>query len=249
MRGCPGRAGQTVDTAAGPDRQRGRGRRQRTRPRPRGLRRSRERPRRAVPGPGEDLRRHPWRGRRDGHGAGDHPRLQQAVREHHGGARLPGGGAGLLGQGGHRPPGEGPGGRRLGQQRRASAPSPRGGSSRSWSPWPGPTATTSRTTSRRAWTRSRHDGKLYGLPWGGHPGYQGLLYNEDLLQPAGHKRPGRHLDLGPADRGGQGGHPRQWRRQHGRLRLHPLHPPGLPGPDPPSCGATARTGSTRRARS
>lgn len=35
----------------------------------------------------------------------------------------------------------------------------------------------------------RHDGKLYGLPWGGHPGYQGLLYNEELLGRAGFKAP------------------------------------------------------------
>ena len=85
-------------------------------------------------------------------------------------------------------------------------------------------ATTSRTTSRRAWTRSSIEGKLYGLPWGGHPGYQGLLYNEDLLHPRRAEAPGRHLDLGQADRGGQGGHPRQRRPQHRRLRLHPLTP-------------------------
>jgi multiple sugar transport system substrate-binding protein len=35
----------------------------------------------------------------------------------------------------------------------------------------------------------KHDGKLYGLPWGGHPGYQGLLYNEELLSRAGFKPP------------------------------------------------------------
>jgi len=35
----------------------------------------------------------------------------------------------------------------------------------------------------------KHDGKLFGLPWGGHPGYQGLLYNEDLLGRAGLKAP------------------------------------------------------------
>ncbi|CAA9226370.1 MAG: hypothetical protein AVDCRST_MAG77-980 [uncultured Chloroflexi bacterium] len=35
----------------------------------------------------------------------------------------------------------------------------------------------------------RHEGKLFGLPWGGHPGYQGLLYNEDLLTKAGQKAP------------------------------------------------------------
>src|SRR5919199_2765792 len=35
----------------------------------------------------------------------------------------------------------------------------------------------------------RHEGKLYGLPWGGHPGYQGMLYNETLLAQAGQKPP------------------------------------------------------------
>jgi len=33
------------------------------------------------------------------------------------------------------------------------------------------------------------DGKLQGLPWGGHPGYTGLLYNEELLTRAGFKAP------------------------------------------------------------
>jgi multiple sugar transport system substrate-binding protein len=33
------------------------------------------------------------------------------------------------------------------------------------------------------------EGKLEGLPWGGHPGYTGLLYNEELLSRAGHKPP------------------------------------------------------------
>jgi multiple sugar transport system substrate-binding protein len=33
------------------------------------------------------------------------------------------------------------------------------------------------------------DGKLMGLPWGGHTGYTGLLYNEELLSRAGHKPP------------------------------------------------------------
>jgi ABC-type glycerol-3-phosphate transport system substrate-binding protein len=33
------------------------------------------------------------------------------------------------------------------------------------------------------------NGKLEGLPWGGHPGYAGLLYNEDLLASAGQKPP------------------------------------------------------------
>lgn len=33
------------------------------------------------------------------------------------------------------------------------------------------------------------NGKLQGLPWGGHPGYTGLLYNEELLARAGHKPP------------------------------------------------------------
>ncbi|MDQ3699353.1 MAG: sugar ABC transporter substrate-binding protein [Chloroflexota bacterium] len=33
------------------------------------------------------------------------------------------------------------------------------------------------------------DGKLQALPWGGHPGYPGLLYNEELLTRAGHKPP------------------------------------------------------------
>src|SRR4029453_10094121 len=32
-------------------------------------------------------------------------------------------------------------------------------------------------------------GKLEGLPWGGHPGYAGLLYNQELLPRAGHKPP------------------------------------------------------------
>jgi multiple sugar transport system substrate-binding protein len=31
------------------------------------------------------------------------------------------------------------------------------------------------------------NGKLYGMPWGGHPGNGGLLYNADLLQAAGYK--------------------------------------------------------------
>ena len=35
----------------------------------------------------------------------------------------------------------------------------------------------------------KHDGKLYGLPWGGHPGYAGLVYNEELLTRAGFKAP------------------------------------------------------------
>jgi ABC-type glycerol-3-phosphate transport system substrate-binding protein len=35
----------------------------------------------------------------------------------------------------------------------------------------------------------KFDGKLFGLPWGGHPGYQGLLYNETLLANAGQKPP------------------------------------------------------------
>lgn len=35
----------------------------------------------------------------------------------------------------------------------------------------------------------KHDGKLMGLPWGGHPGYQGLTYNEDLLAKTGIKPP------------------------------------------------------------
>ena len=35
----------------------------------------------------------------------------------------------------------------------------------------------------------KHDGKLYGLPWGGHPGYAGLVYNEELLTRAGLKAP------------------------------------------------------------
>jgi ABC-type glycerol-3-phosphate transport system substrate-binding protein len=35
----------------------------------------------------------------------------------------------------------------------------------------------------------KHEGKLFGLPWGGHPGYQGLLYNEGLLQQAGQRPP------------------------------------------------------------
>ena len=33
------------------------------------------------------------------------------------------------------------------------------------------------------------DGKLMGLPWGGHPGYTGLLYNEDLIVRAGQTIP------------------------------------------------------------
>jgi multiple sugar transport system substrate-binding protein len=33
------------------------------------------------------------------------------------------------------------------------------------------------------------DGKLQGLPWGGHPGYQGMLYNEDLLARSGIRPP------------------------------------------------------------
>ncbi len=33
------------------------------------------------------------------------------------------------------------------------------------------------------------DGKLQALPWGGHPGYTGLVYNEELLTRAGHKPP------------------------------------------------------------
>jgi multiple sugar transport system substrate-binding protein len=33
------------------------------------------------------------------------------------------------------------------------------------------------------------DGKLQGLPWGGHPGYTGLVYNEELLTRAGHQPP------------------------------------------------------------
>lgn len=33
------------------------------------------------------------------------------------------------------------------------------------------------------------DGKLQGLPWGGHPAYSGLVYNEELLARAGHKAP------------------------------------------------------------
>ncbi|HET7770564.1 MAG TPA: sugar ABC transporter substrate-binding protein [Chloroflexota bacterium] len=35
----------------------------------------------------------------------------------------------------------------------------------------------------------KHDGKLYGLPWGGHPGYAGLVYNEELLSRAGFRPP------------------------------------------------------------
>ncbi|HEU5315856.1 MAG TPA: sugar ABC transporter substrate-binding protein [Chloroflexota bacterium] len=35
----------------------------------------------------------------------------------------------------------------------------------------------------------KHEGKLYGLPWGGHPGYAGLVYNEELLTRAGIKPP------------------------------------------------------------
>ena len=35
----------------------------------------------------------------------------------------------------------------------------------------------------------KHDGKLMGMPWGGHPGYQGMLYNEELLAKAGQKAP------------------------------------------------------------
>jgi multiple sugar transport system substrate-binding protein len=31
----------------------------------------------------------------------------------------------------------------------------------------------------------RYNGKLYGLPWGGHPGNGGVLYNVDLLAKAG----------------------------------------------------------------
>jgi ABC-type glycerol-3-phosphate transport system substrate-binding protein len=33
-----------------------------------------------------------------------------------------------------------------------------------------------------------HEGKLFGLPWGGHPGDGGLLYNADLLQQNGFPR-------------------------------------------------------------
>lgn len=35
----------------------------------------------------------------------------------------------------------------------------------------------------------RWDAKLMGLPWGGHPGYGGLLYNQELLARAGQKPP------------------------------------------------------------
>jgi multiple sugar transport system substrate-binding protein len=35
----------------------------------------------------------------------------------------------------------------------------------------------------------KHDGKLMALPWGGHPGYQGLTYNEDLLARSGIRPP------------------------------------------------------------
>ena len=35
----------------------------------------------------------------------------------------------------------------------------------------------------------KHDGKLFGLPWGGHPGYAGLVYNEELLTRAGQRPP------------------------------------------------------------
>ena len=35
----------------------------------------------------------------------------------------------------------------------------------------------------------KHDGKLFGLPWGGHPGYAGLVYNEELLTRAGQRVP------------------------------------------------------------
>lgn len=35
----------------------------------------------------------------------------------------------------------------------------------------------------------KFDGKLMGLPWGGHPGYQGMLYNEDLLARSGIRPP------------------------------------------------------------
>lgn len=31
----------------------------------------------------------------------------------------------------------------------------------------------------------RYNGKLYGMPWGGHPGNGGMLYNVDLLNKAG----------------------------------------------------------------
>ena len=31
------------------------------------------------------------------------------------------------------------------------------------------------------------NGKLYGMPWGGHPGNGGLLYNADMLNAAGFK--------------------------------------------------------------
>jgi multiple sugar transport system substrate-binding protein len=35
----------------------------------------------------------------------------------------------------------------------------------------------------------KFNSKLMGLPWGGHPGYQGLLYNQDMLGNAGQKPP------------------------------------------------------------
>ena len=42
------------------------------------------------------------------------------------------------------------------------------------------------------------DGKLYGLPWGGHPGYAGLVYNEELLSRAA----AAHAELEAAEEAG-----------------------------------------------